>query len=183
MTTPQMVGLFFATALTIWWFSSVAGRLDRVHIRRDQAFSSLELQLARRTASVTRVLTLGLLDPVSANVLARQVEFVTVAADRSAMEHFAAESELTRALAAIFDDPDDMVEFTETTESAFFFSELAQSCRRVQLARRFHNDAVGAAQLLRRRSVVRWFRLAGRTEMPVAIDLDDTIPTGLENFS
>ena len=37
---------------------------------------------------------------------------------------------------------------------------------RVQLARRFHNDAVTDVRRVRRKRVVRWFRLAGHAEMP-----------------
>jgi hypothetical protein len=50
---------------------------------------------------------------------------------------------------------------------------LEASCRRVQLARRFHNDAVRCVALRRRRP--RWFRLAGHT-WPETVELDDRMP-------
>jgi hypothetical protein len=59
------------------------------------------------------------------------------------------------------------------------FAELAEAARRVQLARRFHNDAVRAARALRRHRLVRWFRLAGRSPMPRPVDFDDSEPPGL----
>ena len=57
--------------------------------------------------------------------------------------------------------------------------ELAVACRRVELARRFHNDVVRSTLQLRRKRVVRWFRLAGYTPMPTTTDFDDTVPAGL----
>ena len=47
---------------------------------------------------------------------------------------------------------------------------------RVQLARRFHNDAVKDVQRVRRKTVVRWFRLAGHAELPATIEFDDELP-------
>ena len=53
------------------------------------------------------------------------------------------------------------------------------ACRRVELARRFHNDVVRSCVQLRRKRVVRWFRLAGYTALPATADFDDTPPAGL----
>lgn len=183
MTNTQLIIGFLLIAFLVWRFSSVAGRLDRVHIRRDQAATSLELQLARRASSVSKLLVLNLLDPVSSNVLAEEVENVTTAAERSLSEYIFAESEFTKALVGVFDDAEAVSELATATDTRKILSDLAQSCRRVQLARRFHNDAVGAAQLLHRRKVVRWFRLAGHTEVPTALDMDDSVPIGLEIFA
>ena len=57
--------------------------------------------------------------------------------------------------------------------------ELAVACRRVELARRFHNDVVRGCLQVRRKRVARWFRLAGYTPMPTTADFDDTPPAGL----
>ena len=50
---------------------------------------------------------------------------------------------------------------------------------RVQLARRFHNDAVAQALRVRRKRVVRWARLAGHASLPVMVEIDDSVPPGL----
>jgi hypothetical protein len=47
------------------------------------------------------------------------------------------------------------------------------------MARRFHNDAVGAARALRRHRKVRWFRLAGHAPFPLAFEMDDEPPVVL----
>lgn len=181
MSTTQILILGVGLALLAWKLSAIAGRLDRVHIRRDQALTSLRLQLAWRTSSVAKLLTTSSLDPVSSNILMNEISSVTAAAELSVLQYMAAESELTRALCAVFEDADDVRDIiTEAPEREVVLRDLAHACRRVELARRFHNDAVGAAQLLHKRKIVRYFRLAGHTELPSAIDLDDTVPTGLE---
>ncbi len=181
MTTTQLFIAFLALALLLWKLSAIAGRLDRVHIRRDQALTSLRLQLAWRTSSVAKLLTTKVLDPVSANILMHEITAVSSASELSLLQYMAAESELTRALSVVFEDADDVQELISISPDIEpVLRDLAHACRRVELARRFHNDAVGAAQLLHKRKIVRYFRLAGHTELPSAIDVDDTVPAGLE---
>ena len=57
---------------------------------------------------------------------------------------------------------------------------LRSSCTRVQLARRFHNDAVVDVQRVRRKRLVRTFRLAGHAELPHTVEFDDRLPSALE---
>jgi hypothetical protein len=47
------------------------------------------------------------------------------------------------------------------------------------MARRFHNDAVVDVRQVRRKTVVRLFRLAGHAELPSTIEFDDELPPGL----
>lgn len=183
MANWQLALLFGFLSVFAWWLSMLAGRIDRVHIRKDEALTALRLQLAWRASAVAKVLTAGLLDPISREVLLAQLESVSTAAQRSLSEYLAAESELTEALCQVFDDSEEVVDLADSTHSAALLQELAASCRRVELARRFHNDAVGSAQLLRRRGVVKWFRLAGHTPWPTSLDLSDRLPQGLEQFS
>jgi hypothetical protein len=57
--------------------------------------------------------------------------------------------------------------------------DLRGTCVRVQLSRRFHNDAVRACRQVRKQRLVRWFRLAGHTPWPDTVEMDDTPPPGL----
>ena len=87
-------------------------------------------------------------------------------------------------LGAVLDTRDDVEEIQaeagpDVGVADQLLSELAVACRRVELARRFHNDVVRSALQLRRKRVVRWFRLAGYTSMPTTADFDDTPPAGL----
>jgi hypothetical protein len=53
---------------------------------------------------------------------------------------------------------------------------VTSACTRVQLARRFHNDAVTDVRRVRRTWTVRVFHLAGHTPMPHTIEFDDEVP-------
>jgi hypothetical protein len=52
-------------------------------------------------------------------------------------------------------------------------ARLASACMRVQLARRFHNDAVTDVRRVRRKWTIRMFHLAGHTPMPHTIEFND----------
>jgi hypothetical protein len=57
--------------------------------------------------------------------------------------------------------------------------ELVRAGERVQLARRFHNDAVAHARRMRRKRLVRLARLAGTARLPEMIEIDDSQPPAL----
>jgi hypothetical protein len=90
------------------------------------------------------------------------------------------ESDLSRALQTVF-GPDGALAAAdgEPPFAAESRSQLTRACIRVQLARRFHNDAVAEVQRVRGKRVVRWAHLAGRAPMPQMIEFDDGVPTGL----
>ncbi len=58
-------------------------------------------------------------------------------------------------------------------------ARLGSACTRVQLSRRFHNDAVTDVRRVRRKWVVRVFHLAGHTPLPSTIEFDDDAPPAL----
>lgn len=141
--------------------SWTAGRLDRLHRRVELARAALETELARRSALVAELAGSDILDPASALLLLDAAHRARAASLESLEVREQAESALTRAIHAT------------GTEVEPWAGELALAVRRVQLARRFHNDVVGSARDLRRRRLVTWFRLAGRAPMPTTIELED----------
>lgn len=88
-----------------------------------------------------------------------------------------AESELTAALRSALGTSAD-VQQIGAAGGAQALASLEQADYRVQLARRFHNDAVIATQQLRAGPLVRIFHLAGRTPMPQTVEMDDAVFTG-----
>ena len=56
---------------------------------------------------------------------------------------------------------------------------IAASSLRVRMARRFHNDAVREVRRVRRKRVVRWFRLAGHAALPDRVEFEDELPAAL----
>jgi len=53
--------------------------------------------------------------------------------------------------------------------------EFAASARRVELSRRFLNDAVRACVQLRKQRSARWFQLAGHTPVPQTREIHDHV--------
>jgi hypothetical protein len=141
--------------------SWTAGRLDRLHHRVELARASLETELARRSALVAELAGSEILDAASALLLLDAAHRARAASLEPIEVHEQAESALTRAIHATGTDVEPWA------------GELNLAMRRVQLARRFHNDVVVSTRDLRQRRLVSWFRLAGRAPMPATIELED----------
>ncbi|MGA1480885.1 MAG: hypothetical protein ACO38N_07415, partial [Candidatus Nanopelagicales bacterium] len=90
-----------------------------------------------------------------------------------------AESDLTRVLVEAIPDAHDADELRRESPDPTMLEDLRSTCVRVQLSRRFHNDAVRACRQVRGQRLVRWLRLAGRTPWPTTVEMDDTPPPGL----
>lgn len=56
---------------------------------------------------------------------------------------------------------------------------LQESVIRVQIARRFYNDAVRDTRILRTHRMPRMFRMAGRRPLPQFFDIDDRLNAGI----
>ena len=181
--TEVLAALVIVGAIVVY-LSSTAGRLDRLHHRIETAAAALDAQLLRRGAAAQDLASSGLLDPASSMLLSATAQEALAIDAEDTDARFAAESELTRLLGAVLESGDDLDEIRDAAgvdvEMADqLVDELAVACRRVELARRFHNDVVRSALQLRRQRLVRWFRLAGYTALPRTADFDDTPPEGL----
>jgi hypothetical protein len=168
-----------------WYLSYSAARLDRLHHQVETLRAALDAQLARRAAAAVEAAPL--LDPATGLLLADAATSALAAGEtRDEAEWLEAggpveevENDLTRALRVAFGDPEQVAEMRETPLAAQSLDLLAQACTRVQLARRFHNDAVSQTLRVRRKPVVRWARLAGHAPLPGMVEIDDSVPPGL----
>ena len=158
------------------WLSWTAQRLDRMHHRLEVARASLDTQLLRRSGAALELATAGALDPARSLVLLDTAHHARAVHDQD-ME--AAESDLSEALRAVFSDEAEVRSLRADPHVAPLLTELTGSCRKVELARRFHNDVVTSARALRSRRRVRWLGLAGRASPPTTVDLDDAPPPAL----
>jgi len=178
---PGWVPLLLAVLLLFGWYLSYsAGRLDRLHHRVESTRAALDGQLARRAAAALEAA--HVLDPATGLLLADAATDALEAgevglAPVAVLEQV--ENDLTRALLAAFENPSDVVALRGDPVAGETLDLLGQACLRVQLARRFHNDAVAQALRVRRKRVVRWARLAGHADWPLMVELDDTPPPGL----
>jgi hypothetical protein len=183
--------LVLLAAVIAWYLSFSAGRLDRLLHRVEGARSALDAQLVRRAEVALELATSGALDPAS-GLLVAGAAAEALAAGESHEEHTPdahvrgghtrdreqAESDLSRALQAALDD-DVLTDLASHEVGRRLLARLDAACQRVQLARRFHNDAVTAAVRVRGKRMVRLARLAGRASSPRTFEMDDDPPAAL----
>ncbi len=162
-------------ALVAWYLSYTAARLDRIHARVEGALSALDAQLVRRAEATLELANAGLLDPASSLLLASAASESLEASDEHHAGREAVESNLTDVISLAL-APDALSTLRDDDgPGAAALRRIAQANHRVQLARRFHNDAVTDVRRVRRKRVVRWFRLAGHAEMPRTFEIDDEL--------
>lgn len=174
------VVVFFGLAAL--YLSNTAGRLDRLHRRIDVAELSLDTQLLRRSSVAMEIATSGILDPASAVLLADAAHSAAAAIDERTLDQgkasAQAESILTRALDVALDE-EEVLEMRALPAGVSLLEDLEAAALRVQLSRRFLNDAIRACRQLRGRRPVRWLSLAGRTPWPHPREMDDSLPESL----
>jgi len=175
---PVGVLVLLVVLLVGFYLSMTAGRLDHLHRRIDTSRLALDAQLLRRSSVSLELASSQLLDPAASLVLASSAHHARTSTDLELDDRALAESDLTAALVAAL-DTEDIAEVRSASEGAEMLDELDAACRRVQLSRRFHNDAVRACRQLRRQRMVRLFRLAGHTTWPESFEMDDSTPEGL----
>lgn len=161
------------------YLSMTAGRLDRLHRRIDNSLHALDTQLLRRSALALDMVASGVFDPATAVVVGDSAHGARAASDRDVVSRGLAESDLTRVLVEAIPDAQDADELRAAAADPSMLEDLRGTCVRVQLSRRFHNDAVRACRQVRKQRLVRWFRLAGHTSLPETVEMDDTPPPGL----
>lgn len=162
--------------LVAWYLTWTAGRLDRLHARVEGSRAALDAQLVRRASVAHELATSGLVDPASGVLLA---DAAHQARQAEGDERELAESDLSRALRAALEEPQAVDELQADPVGRELLHELAAAGHRVQLCRRFHNDAVRSALVVRRKRTVRALRLAGRAPQPPSFEMDDEPPAPL----
>lgn len=159
------------------YLSSTAGRLDRLHRRVEVAHENLHGALQRRRDLADHVASLGVLDPASSLLIADSVTVVDAAGPYDRVATYLAESDLTAVLATVFADPAEVDEII-AEPGGDVVARLADACHRVEIGRRFYNDAVLSTKAQRNRQIVRIFRLQGHAEMPQTVEMSDAAPEG-----
>ena len=135
------------------WAYQTARRLDRLHVRYDLSWQSLDSALARR-AVVARALAA---DAYGDTLQYQRLVSLADAAERAPRSmRETAENELSAELAGL-----DLASLRPG-----LLAEMSDAEARVLLARRFHNDAVRDTLALREQRPVRWLRLGGHAPLP-----------------
>jgi hypothetical protein len=164
-----IVAVVAAVLLTLW-IAFTLTRLDRLHARVDAAYAALDAQLVRRAVALLRVAETP--DPArddDTRVAYERLATHALAASGSGAAREEAENAVGRAVRAVRDAGRTAGGDTGAT------AEVAEAAARVQIARRFYNDAVRDTRALRARRLPRLFRMAGHREMPQFFDIDDDL--------
>ncbi len=198
-----------ALLLLLWLVWVFANRLDRLHRKVATSRAALENQLVRRASAAAELASSGLLDPVS-SVLVGEAAWAALSAGGHAraelvaglpdldrllgpdgpgarevdpLDPDVAESELSRTVREALADDDEVAVLAAQPGGAELVEALAGAWYRVQLARRFHNEAVAQAQRVRHKLVVRALRLAGHAPLPQTVEIDDDWPEALRRVA
>ena len=163
-----VVAVVVAVVLSMW-ITFTLTRLDRLHARVDAARAALDAQLVRRAAALQRVAEA----PDSGLAAERRTALDSLAGTALAGEHLAERQTIENAVGRA------VVELAKPGigVAAASVAELREAAARVQVARRFYNDAVRDTRSLRARRLPRVLRLAGRVDLPQFFDIDDTVPS------
>ncbi len=205
MTWSEIAVVAAALVLLLGWLVwVVASRLDRLHRKVGSSRAVLDNQLVRRASAAAELAASGLLDPASSVLVGEAAwqALVAGAGDELSVEltgelapeggldpavplgdqHVArdlAESELSATVRAALADPDEVAELRAEPYGAELLDALGAAWYRVQLSRRFHNEAVAQARRVRRKVVVRVLRLQGHAALPATVEIDDDPPEAL----
>src|ERR1700733_2356653 len=181
-----------------------AGRLDRLHARLEARRAALDVALVRRSSVALELASSGLLDPATSLLLASAAHDARSAQNGHGWEggqrqgagqrqgdgqgqkagqgredgkngQELPESDLTRALRAVFGQPGFRSSLDGTEGADELLSELEGAAHQVFLARKFYNDAVAATRAPRRTPLVRLLRLAGGAPLPEFFEIEDSL--------
>jgi ribosomal protein L15 len=181
-----------------------AGRLDRLHARLEARRAALDVALVRRSSVALELASSGLLDPATSLLLASAAHDARSAQNSRGWEgghgqgdgqgqkagqrgepgqgredgkngQELPESDLTRALRAVFGQPGFRSSLDGTEGADELLSELEGAAHQVFLARKFYNDAVAATRAARRTPLVRLLRLAGGAPLPEFFEIEDSL--------
>ena len=142
--------------LFLWYLSFSATRLDRLHHRVESSWAALDSLLQRRAAIALEIAHSQFADPGLSLILNQAAH---LAREAEISERSDAESGLTSALGLLLENEKD-------TNEDHLIKELSQITDRIRVAVKLHVEAVNRTQLVRRKLIVRTFRLAGRAPLP-----------------
>ena len=151
--------------VSLWYLSSLATRLDRLHHRVETSWANLDGLLQRRAAIALEIARSDFADPASSLLL---TSASYQAREAGLKERSAAESMLSGALGLLIEDGQ---VHTNGAERALF-EELSLLTAKIRIAIAIHTDAVSSTQTVRRKFAIRFFRLAGSAPLPLVYEFE-----------
>ena len=167
MTFNQLI-VVILILLIIWYLSFSASRLDRLHHRVETSWATLDSLLQKRAAIATEIIRESNLDPASAYLISSSAR---TARDAMIADRSEAESVLSESLKMIQE-----ISYDESLElPSDLLVELFDVTAKIKVAINLHLEAVNAAKNVRRKLIIRLFRLAGKAPEPVRYAFEDDV--------
>ncbi len=160
------VGIFLI--IFIWYLTFLATRLDRLHHRVETSWANLDGLLQRRAAIALEIARSEIADPASALLLTAAAY---QAREASIENRSAAESGLSGALGLLLADG----QSSERPAEVVLLRELSALTDKIRIAIALHIDAVARTHLVRRKFIVRAFRLAGTAPLPITYEFESDV--------
>mgnify|MGYP006268847159 CR=1 FL=1 len=163
--TLEIIYLFIF-ALFLWYLSFTATRLDRLHHRVETSWAALDGLLQRRAAIALEIAHTDFADPGLCLILTEAAQQAREAEIQIRSE---AESGLTTALNLVI----------ENNEQYGYYKDLVRELNdltdRIRVAIKLHVESVNRTQAIRKKIVVKMFRLAGHAPLPAIYKFEEDV--------
>lgn len=155
----------FAVAVIAWYLSYSATRLDRLHHRVETSWANLDGLLQRRAAIAIEIARTDISDPAASLLLTFAAH---QARDANMRDRSQAETGLNGALEILLQD----VEKKYDSKEQELICELRELNEKIAMGIAIHVDAVNRTRMVRRKLVIRIFRLAGHAPEPIVYEFE-----------
>jgi hypothetical protein len=164
----KLVPVFAVVAVLAWYLSFLATRLDRLHGRVETSWANLDGLLQRRAAIAIEIARSEIADPASALLLTFTAH---QAREASVRDRSQAESGLTGALSILLEN----AESISTPIELSLVQELDELTAKIKVAIAMHVEAVSRTQMVRKKFLIRIFRLAGHAPEPMVYEFEGDV--------
>jgi hypothetical protein len=151
-----------------WYLTFTATRLDRLHHRVETSWANLDVLLQKRAAVALEIAHSDIADPASSMLLTAAAY---QARDANIQNRSQAESGLSGALGLLLEDSQHLA----TAADSALLNELSGLTDKIRVAIALHTDAVARTQLVRKKLIVRLFRLAGTAPLPITYEFESDV--------
>ena len=158
----------FIIVFAIWYLSYSATRLDRLHNRVETSWANLDVLLQKRAAVALEIAHSDIADPASSMLLTAAAY---QARDANIQNRSQAESGLSGALGLLLEDSQHLA----TAADSALLTELSGLTDKIRVAIAIHTDAVARTQMVRRKFIVKFFRLAGTAPLPITYEFESDV--------
>ena len=162
------IALAFLFLVFLWYLSFTATRLDRLHHRVETSWANLDVLLQKRAAVALEIAHSDIADPASSMLLTGAAY---QARDANIASRSQAESGLSGALGLLLEDSQHLA----TAADNVLLTELSALTDKIRVAIAIHTEAVSRTQMVRKKFVVRVFRLAGTAPLPVTYEFESDV--------